>query len=362
MGVTYIEAGVDQRRKDEAVDKILRMMRRTHDPGVIDVPWGFAGLYSLKTSTLFERNYKHPVLVACTDGVGTKLKVARAAGKHDTVGIDLVAMSVNDLVVTGARPLFFLDYIAMGKVEEKVLLDVVRGIVAGCEQSECALLGGETAEMPGLYAGGDYDLAGFCVGIAEKSRLIDGSTVKPGDDVIGLASTGLHSNGYSLARKIVEGRDLSEPLGGSTLGALLLEPTRIYARAVKAVLRRYKVKKAVKALANITGGGMTENIPRVLPEGCAVEIREGSWEVPAIFPFLRGLGDVSREEMYRVFNMGVGMVIVTAPLYTAAILRTLKRAGETARVVGKVVRGNRDVKIVVEEPGPEDRQKNKEAR
>ncbi len=346
MTTTYAGAGVDQARKDAAIDRILRMMRRTYDPGVIELPWGFAGLYSLKSSTLFERNYRHPVLVACTDGVGTKLKLARALDRHDSVGIDLVAMSVNDLVVCGARPLFFLDYIAMGKVREKVLLDLARGIVAGCEQAGCALLGGETAEMPGMYADGDYDMAGFCVGIVEKSRLIDGSSTRPGDDVIGVASSGIHSNGYSLVRKIIEGRDPAERFDGSTLGEVLLRPTRIYARAVRQVLRHYKVKKAVKAIAHITGGGMIENIPRVLPKGCAVEIREGSWEVPPIFPFLQGLGDVPRDEMYRVFNMGVGMVILTGPLYTRQILRTLARAGERARLIGSVVRGDGEVKIV----------------
>ncbi len=346
MPLTYLDAGVDQAGKDQAVDRILRMMRRTHDPGVIDLPWGFAGLYSLKTSTLFERNYKHPVLVACTDGVGTKLKVAQAMGRHDTVGVDLVAMSVNDLIVTGARPLFFLDYIACGKADRELVLALARGVVDGCLQAECALLGGETAEMPGVYPPGGYDLAGFCVGIAEKSRLIDGAAVRPGDDVIALASSGLHSNGYSLARKIVESRDLAEPFENSTLGEALLAPTRIYARAVKAVLRRYKVKKAVKALANITGGGMVENIPRVLPEGCAVEIREGTWKVPALFPHLQRLGDVPRDEMYRVFNMGVGMVIVAAPLYAAQILRTLARGGETPSVVGKVVKGDRGVRFI----------------
>jgi len=346
MPTTYTDAGVDQTRKDSAIDHILRMMRRTYDPGVIDVPWGFAGLYSLKSSTLFERNYRHPVLVACTDGVGTKLKLARALDRHDTVGIDLVAMSVNDLVVCGARPLFFLDYIAMGKVDEKVLLDLARGVVNGCQQAECALLGGETAEMPGMYAEGDYDMAGFCVGIAEKSRLIDGSSVRPGDDVIGIASSGIHSNGYSLVRKIIAGRDLGERFEGSTLGETVLRPTRIYANAIRQVLRRYKVKKAVRAIANITGGGMLENIPRILPKGCAVEIQEGTWEIPPIFPFLQKLGDVPVPEMYRVFNMGVGMVIVTAPYYRRQILRTLSRSGEKARVVGRVVRGDRTVKIL----------------
>jgi phosphoribosylformylglycinamidine cyclo-ligase len=346
MAITYVDAGVDQTKKDKAIDHVLRMMKKTHDPGVIDLPWGFAGLYSLRNSTLFEGSYKHPVLVACTDGVGTKLRLAAMLGKHDTVGIDLVAMSVNDLIVTGARPLFFLDYVATGKVDERVLLDVVKGVVDGCAQSGCALLGGETAEMPGMYRDGDYDLAGFCVGIVEKSKIIDGSAVRAGDDVIALASSGLHSNGYSLARKLVEGRDLGEPFGKTTLGAALLEPTRIYARSVKKLLRGYTVKKAVKALANITGGGMTENIPRVIPKGLAVEIREGTWEVPPLFPFLRKLGDVPRAEMYRVFNMGVGMVVVTAPRHTSAILRTLRQAGEKASVVGKVVRGDGEVRIL----------------
>jgi phosphoribosylformylglycinamidine cyclo-ligase len=335
MPLTYVDAGVDQTKKDKAIDRILEMMTRTHDKGVIDLPWGFAGLYSLVTSPLFKKPMKHPVLVACTDGVGTKLKLARALGIHDSVGIDLVAMSVNDLIVTGASPLFFLDYVAMGKVDKAVLLDLVKGVVDGCAQSECALLGGETAEMPGMYSDGDYDLAGFCVGIVEKSKIISGKGVKAGDDVIALPSSGLHSNGYSLARKIVEGRDLNEPFEGSTLGKTLLAPTRIYARTIKKVLEKH----SVKAMANITGGGMVENIPRVIPKGCSVEIREGTWKVPPIFAFLRKTGEVPRDEMFRVFNMGVGMVLVTAPRETAALMKTLAKAGEKPSLVGKVVKG-----------------------
>jgi phosphoribosylformylglycinamidine cyclo-ligase len=342
MALTYVDAGVDQTKKDKAIDRILEMMRRTHDKGVIDLPWGFAGLYSLVSSPLFKKPMKHPVLVACTDGVGTKLKLARTLGIHDSVGIDLVAMSVNDLIVTGASPLFFLDYVAMGKVDKTVLLDIVKGIVEGCAQSQCALLGGETAEMPGMYADGDYDLAGFCVGIVDKAKIIDGAGVKRGDDVIALASSGLHSNGYSLARKIVEKRDLDERFNGSTLGKTMLAPTRIYARSIKKVLERHPVK----AMANITGGGMVENIPRVIPEGCAVEIREGTWKLPPLFPFLQKTGDVPRDEMYRVFNMGVGMVIVTAPRHTASVLKTLAKAGEKPSVVGRVVRGEREVNIL----------------
>jgi phosphoribosylformylglycinamidine cyclo-ligase len=335
MALTYVDAGVDQTKKDQAIDRILEMMTRTHDKGVIDLPWGFAGLYSLVTSPVLKKKLKHPVLVACTDGVGTKLKLARQLGIHDTVGVDLVAMSVNDLIVTGAAPLFFLDYVAMGKVDKAVLLHLVKGIVDGCEQSACALLGGETAEMPGMYADGDYDLAGFCVGIVDKAKIIDGKGVKAGDDVIALASSGLHSNGYSLARKIVEGQDLSAPFGESTLGKTLLAPTRIYAKTVRKVLERHPVK----ALANITGGGMVENIPRVIPKNCAVEIREGTWDVPAIFRHLQKLGDVPREEMYRVFNMGVGMVVISAQRHTETLVKALRKVGEKASVVGKVVRG-----------------------
>jgi phosphoribosylformylglycinamidine cyclo-ligase len=342
MALTYVDAGVDQTKKDKAIDRILEMMRRTHDKGVIDLPWGFAGLYSLVSSPLFKKPMKHPVLVACTDGVGTKLKLARMLGIHDTVGIDLVAMSVNDLIVTGASPLFFLDYIAMGKVDKPVLLDLVKGIVDGCAQSECALLGGETAEMPGMYQDGDYDVAGFCVGIVDKAKIIDGSRVKAGDAVIALPSSGLHSNGYSLARKIVENHDLNAPFGGSTLGKTLLAPTRIYARTIKKVL----AKHSIKAMANITGGGLVENIPRVIPKGLAVELREGEWKLPPIFDFLRKTGDVPRDEMYRVFNMGIGMIIVVAPAQVLPLFKTLAKLGEKPRAVGRVVKGSGEVAIL----------------
>lgn len=352
MPITYVDAGVDQTAKDKAVDSILAMARRTHDSAVIDIPWGFAGLYSLKNLPLFDRTYRNPVLVACTDGVGTKIKLAQLVGRHDTVGIDLVAMSVNDLIVTGAKPLFFLDYIACGKAEPARLKAIVQGVVEGCVQSQCALLGGETAELPGMYAPDDYDLAGFAVGIVEKSKILDSSAVKPGDNVIGVASSGLHSNGFSLVRKIVFDAGRKEPnevvpeLGGRMIGEVLLTPTRIYAKAVKEVLRRYKVKKAVKAIANITGGGMVENIPRVLPKNCAVEIREGSWAVPPVFPWLQRLGEVPHDEMFRVFNMGVGMILITSPVSTNAILRTLRRCGEKASIVGAVVKGPGEVRIL----------------
>ncbi|MBI2932422.1 MAG: phosphoribosylformylglycinamidine cyclo-ligase [Planctomycetes bacterium] len=351
MPITYVDAGVDQTRKDKGIDRLLRLMKRTHDPGVIDLPWGFAGLYALKSSGLFARNYRDPVLVACTDGVGTKLKVARLMNRHDTVGIDLVAMSVNDLVVTGATPLFFLDYIAMGKYDDALFTQLGEGVVKGCELTPCALLGGETAEMPGMYADGEVDMAGFAVGIVERSRIIDGSAVRAGDDIIGLASTGLHSNGYSLARKILfdaRHKDVREhvPDLGGPLGETLLKPTRIYAPAVREVLRRYKVKKAVRAIANITGGGLIENLPRVLPKGCAAEMQEGAWRLPPIFPYLQNLGEVPREEMYRVFNMGVGMALVVAPHFTRPILRTLARVGEDAAIIGKIVKGAQEVRIL----------------
>jgi phosphoribosylformylglycinamidine cyclo-ligase len=315
------------------------------------LPWGFAGLYSLKGSNLFARNYKNPVLVACTDGVGTKLRVARLMSRHATVGIDLVAMSVNDLIVTGSTPLFFLDYIAMGRYDDDLFAQLGEGVVKGCQLTPCALLGGETAEMPGLYQDGDYDLAGFAVGVVERSRIIDGSSVRVGDDVIGLASSGLHSNGYSLARKIVfdtHGKSVAEPVEelGATIGETLLTPTRIYARPIREVLKRYKVKKAVRAIAHITGGGMLENIPRVIPKSCAVELREGAWRIPPVFPWLQRLGEVTRDEMYRVFNMGVGMVLIVSPASSRAILRTLRRCGEEASVIGKIVKGAQEVRIL----------------
>jgi len=354
MAITYVDAGVNQAAKDKAVDSILAMARRTHDSAVINIPWGFAGLYSLRNTPLFDRSYRNPVLVACTDGVGTKIRLAQRMDKHDTVGIDLVAMSVNDLIVTGARPLFFLDYIACGKADKPRIEAIVRGVVEGCVQSQCALLGGETAEMPGMYAPEDYDLAGFAVGIVEKSKILDGSAVHVGDNVIGLASSGVHSNGFSLVRKIVfetakkEPNEVAPELGGRTIGDVLLTPTRIYAKAVKEVLRRYKVKKAVKAIANITGGGIVENLPRVLPKSCAVEIREGSWPVPPVFAWLQKLGDIPRDEMFRVFNMGIGMVLIASPVSTNAILRTLRRTGEKAFLIGAVVKGPGEVRVIPE--------------
>jgi phosphoribosylformylglycinamidine cyclo-ligase len=343
VGATYAQAGVNLARYNRAIARLVRRIRRTHGPEVLDLPQGFAGLYSLKK----KKRLADPVLVSCSDGVGTKLRVATMTGKHDTVGIDLVAMSVNDLVVTGAEPLFFLDYVATGKLKASELVQIVSGIVEGCRQAGCALLGGETAEMPGMYAKGDYDLAGFAVGIVDRKNILDGSRVRPGDDVIGLPSSGIHSNGFSLVRKILfQDRRLSVKKRvrelGTTLGKALLTPTRIYVREIRSVAGR----RGVRAMAHITGGGLVDNIPRVLPKGCAAEIREGTWPVPPIFPYLRRLGAVSRREMYRVFNMGIGMTLISSRRSTDAIVRALRRARGKPRVIGRIVKGPQEVRIV----------------
>ncbi|MFH1226484.1 MAG: phosphoribosylformylglycinamidine cyclo-ligase [Planctomycetota bacterium] len=349
--LTYKDAGVDTATKDGIIDRILSMMRRTYDPRVIDLPWGFGGLFSLTSKNkLFAKNYKSPVLVSCTDGVGTKLKIAFMMNKHDTIGIDLVAMSINDLIVQGAEPLFFLDYIAVGKVNQSTVLDVVKGIVHGCTQAGCALLGGETAEMPGFYKPGEYEMAGFAVGIVEKNRIIRGEDVRPGDMVIGLTSSGLHSNGYSLARKVLLdkaklklGDHYSEL--NTTLGEELIKPTKIYAKTIKEILATYRTKRAIKSIANITGGGMIENIPRVIPSDINIEINSSSWKPQPIFDFIKKHGAVTTKEMFRVFNMGIGMVVISDSYYAGAIMRRLKKAGETPYLIGKAKKGNRDVII-----------------
>lgn len=351
--LTYKSAGVDTAKKGGVINRIIRLSKKTYEPRVIDLPWGFAGLFSLfpkagKTSaSVFTKNYKSPTLVACTDGVGTKLKLAFLLNKHDTIGIDLVAMSVNDLVVTGAEPLFFLDYISCGKVDETIIIDIVKGIVSGCQDANCTLLGGETAEMPSFYPPSEYDLAGFAVGLVDKHKIITGQNIKSGDTVIGLFSSGIHSNGYSLVRKIVLGKLSADkattklnkyiPNFSSTLGEELLKPTRIYARAVKKVQQNYRLKKALKGIAHITGGGLIENIPRILPRNLAIEIDTKSYKYPAIFSYLQEKGNVSTEEMYRVFNMGIGMVFVVTPYYARAIIRRLKQLKYEATVIGKVI-------------------------
>lgn len=349
--LTYKDAGVDITSKDKFLEQVIKMMRRTYDPRVLETPRGFAGLFSLAYKDhLFGRRYKAPVLVSCTDGVGTKLKIAFMMEQHDTVGIDLVAMSINDLIVSGAEPLFFLDYVATGKLAESVLLDIIKGIVTGCQTAGCALLGGETAEMPGFYPPGEYEMAGFALGIVEKKRIITGQNIKPGDFIVGLASNGLHSNGYSLVRKVFFEKakmKVSERLDdlGITLGEELLRPTKIYARAIREVLVPYRRKNAIKGIANITGGGMLENIPRILPPGTATEIEKGKWTVPPIFHIIRKLGNIAEKEMYRVFNMGIGMVIIVDPYFVSATLRRLENMGEQPYVIGRIKKGNREVKI-----------------
>ena len=346
---TYKDAGVDLDLYEDAMQRLPRLLARTHTPRVIRLDQGFAGLFELDfASPLFARRYENPVLVACTDGVGTKLKVASMLGVHDTVGIDLVAMSVNDALCCGAEPLFFLDYVAMPKDDPPLLEQIVRGITDGCLQCDCALLGGETAILPDLYAPGDYDLAGFCLGVVERRCVIDGRAILPGDTVLGLASTGLHSNGYSLARKVVfeiaglKVGDRVEELG-RTVGEALLEPTRIYARPIRSVLSYYKVKAVVHGIAHITGGGLLENLERIVHEGVRVVIQRGSWPVPPVFGWIQRLGEIDEAEMDRVFNMGVGMVLVVSPFYAESIRHQLADQGVASWPIGRVEEGQRGV-------------------
>lgn len=337
---TYRKAGVDIKAGNEAVRRLAPLAAATRRPGVLGGIGGFGGLFALPP------RLKHPVLVAATDGVGTKLKVAFALDRHDTVGIDLVAMSVNDILVQGAEPLFFLDYIACGKMLPGRVVDLVKGMAAGCLQAGCALLGGETAEMPGFYEPGEYDLAGFAVGAAERGKLIDGSGIRPGDVLLGLTSSGLHSNGYSLARAVVEGRwgkgawRRSLPGDGRSIGAAFLAPTRIYVNPVLGLLKRF----AVGGIVHLTGGGWTENIPRVLPPGCAAEVDLGSWPVPPLFTMLEREGRIAREEMLRTFNLGIGLILVARPEVAEGLRRALRRRGEACHVVGAIVKGGRKVR------------------
>ncbi|MEH6386245.1 MULTISPECIES: phosphoribosylformylglycinamidine cyclo-ligase [Pseudomonas] len=328
--ISYKDAGVDIDAGNALVDRIKHVAKRTTRPEVMGGLGGFGALCEIP------EGYKKPVLVSGTDGVGTKLRVAMDLGKHDTIGIDLVAMCVNDLVVCGAEPLFFLDYYATGKLNIDVAAQVVTGIGAGCELAGCALVGGETAEMPGMYEGDDYDLAGFCVGVVEKSEIIDGSKVQTGDVLIALPSSGPHSNGYSLIRKIIETAnvDIADiTLDGKPLAELLMAPTRIY---VKALLQLIKQTGAVKAMAHITGGGLLENIPRVLPAGAGASIDLSSWERPAVFNWLQEQGNVDETEMHRVLNCGVGMVICVGADQADAVLQNLQQSGEQPWVIGQI--------------------------
>jgi phosphoribosylformylglycinamidine cyclo-ligase len=311
------------------------MARATLRPEVLAGIGGFGGLFALDV-----KKYRDPVLVSGTDGVGTKLKLAFLTGRHDTVGIDLVAMSVNDVAVTGAEPLFFLDYFATGKLRAEEAAQVVKGIAEGCRQAGCALIGGETAELPGFYADGEYDLAGFAVGVVERDRILDGRAVRPGDTLLGVASTGLHSNGYSLARKVLLDRhalsDRPPELAGRTVGEALLEPTRIYARDILALLEQVPVR----AVAHITGGGLPGNAPRNLPDGTRAVIRAGSWTVPAIFDLIEREGAVTRDEMFRTFNMGLGLVIALPSASAEAARALLAGRGLASWVVGTVEPGS----------------------
>lgn len=344
--LSYEQAGVSIDANDEMVGRISRSLKSTHGPRVIGLENGFAGLFRLDyDEKLFKKNYRHPVLVACTDGVGTKILIAQQAGRFGTLGIDLVAMSVNDMIVQGAEPLFFLDYLAINKLEPAKIAEMVESIAAGCRMADCALIGGETAEMPDIYGRDEYDLAGFAVGVVERDRIITGKDVRPGDVVLGLASSGIHSNGYSLVRHICFKKEklaidaTFKELGDATMGEVLLEPTRIYVRPVIRLLGGYKRKKVVHAMAHITGGGLVGNIPRVLPSDCDAVLKPSSWKTPPIFDFLQRRGPVDKAEMYRVFNMGIGFVLVVAEDFADAIQDKLTRYGETVYRIGSVVSG-----------------------
>jgi len=346
---TYKDAGVDLDKYAEAMARLPRLVSRTHTPRVLRLEEGFAGLFQLDfTNQLFARKYRDPVLVSCTDGVGTKLKVASITGVHSTVGIDLVAMSVNDAICCGAEPLFFLDYVAMSHDDPPLLEKIVEGIAAGCLEADCALLGGETAIMPDLYAPGDYDLAGFCVGVVERKGIIDGSAIAPDDVVLGVASSGLHSNGFSLARKIVfeiAGLKADQYIDEleQTVGAALLEPTRIYARPIREILENYRVKRPVHGIAHITGGGLLENLGRIVRGDVRVVIDRGSWPLPPVFPWLQRLGEVEPAEMERVFNMGLGLALVVRPFFADSIRHQLARRGLKSWQIGRVEEGAKSV-------------------
>jgi len=332
--LTYQKAGVNIAEGQSFVNKIRPLVRSTFRPEVLTNLGGFSALFKLDI-----KKYKHPILVSGTDGVGTKLKIAFLTNRHDTVGIDLVAMCVNDVVVTGAEPLFFLDYFACGRLQKDRSIEVLKGVIKGCRQAGCALIGGETAEMPSFYPQDEYDLAGFAVGVVEKKNVIDGRKIRPGDLVIGFASTGLHSNGFSLARKVLfekagyQVTDLWK--NGKSLGEELLTPTRIYVKSVLALTRHALIKGA----AHITGGGITENLPRIFPKDCEAAIHRGSWKVPAIFHQIQKEGQIDEEEMYRVFNMGIGMIVVAASSSAKAVMNQAKRSGERAAVIGEIRRG-----------------------
>jgi len=337
--LSYKDAGVDIDAGDALVERIKPMARKTMRDGVLAGIGGFGALFEVP------KRYREPVLVSGTDGVGTKLKLAFEWNMHDTVGIDLVAMSVNDVLVQGAEPLFFLDYFACGKLDVDTAAAVVGGIARGCELSGCALIGGETAEMPGMYPAGEYDLAGFAVGVVEKSKILSGAGVKPGDVVLGLASSGVHSNGFSLVRKCIEraGADLPATLDGKPFRDAVMEPTRLYVKSVLALL----ASQPVKALAHITGGGLLENIPRVLPDGCAAHLTKGSWPQSELFAWLQATAGIDDHEMNRTFNNGIGMTVVVDAAHAAAAAALLREQGEAVHQIGVIAPRNGGAAVVI---------------
>lgn len=340
--IDYASSGVDIDAGNRAVDLMRDHVKSTWSEEVLADLGGFGGLFALDT-----QGYAKPVLIAGTDGVGTKLKVAFVADRHDTVGIDAVAMCVNDIAVQGAVPLFFLDYIAIHRLVPEKVAEIVKGISVGCRQAGCALIGGETAEMPGMYAEGEYDIAGFAVGIADRDKIVDGSGIRPGDQLVGISSSGIHSNGFSLVRKIVfdiHGFEIDRyvPELGCTLADELLRPTKIYVPLISRLLS----KTEILGMAHITGGGITENVARILPEGCSALIEKGSWDVPPVFPWLKDLGGIEEKEMYRTFNNGIGLVLSVKANELNRVLQICEEAGEKAYHIGEVVSGEKKVKIV----------------
>jgi phosphoribosylformylglycinamidine cyclo-ligase len=340
-GLTYAGAGVDISAGNRSVKLIKESVRSTFRPGVLTDIGGFGGLFALDKA-----RYQEPVLVSGTDGVGTKLRVAMLLDKHDTIGIDAVAMCANDILVQGAEPLFFLDYLAVGKLIPEKVSEIVGGVAEGCLRAGCALIGGETAEMPGFYAPGEYDIAGFVVGVVDKHKIIDGKQIKPGDKLIGLSSSGLHSNGYSLARKALWETagykvDRYLPELGRTVGEEMLEPTRIYVKQVLPLLNKYNIK----GLAHITGGGLTENIPRILPPGTGA-VLERNWPVPAVFNLIQSVGKIADAEMLRTFNMGIGLVLVVSEGEVELVMSELSAMGERAYLIGEVKAGDGVVEYI----------------
>ena len=339
--MSYYDAGVDIDAGYRLVENIKPYVKRTIRPEVLSGIGGFGAMFEIS------KNYKNPVLVSGTDGVGTKLKLAFKLGKHDRIGIDLVAMSVNDILVQGAEPLFFLDYFACGRLDVDIATRVVKGIASGCEQAGCALIGGETAEMPGMYPDQEYDLAGFAVGVVEKDRIIDGRSITEGDAVLGLASSGAHSNGYSLIRKILEEShtDIAASLNGKLLMDVIMEPTRIYVKPLLDLLKHFPVK----GMAHITGGGLVENIPRILPEGLAAVLKRSAWDMPELFGWLQQQGKITDCEMHRVFNCGIGMALIISNEHVEAVMKELRNSGEIVWHIGAIQRrGEGEEQILVE--------------